>query len=60
MEQIILSVITQHLQDNKEVMSSSHRFIKGRSCWTILVSYGKVTHLADEAKAVDAVYLDFS
>lgn len=32
-----------------------------RSCLTILISFcGKVTHLADEGKAIDVVYLDFS
>jgi len=35
--------------------------MKGRSCLTNLICfYGKVTHLADEGKAVDVVYLDFS
>ncbi|GAB0188961.1 mitochondrial enolase superfamily member 1 [Grus japonensis] len=36
-------------------------FMKGRSCLTNLISfYDKVTHLVDEGKAVDVVYLDFS
>jgi len=35
--------------------------MKGRSCLTNLIScYDKVTHLVDEGKAVDFVYLDFS
>ncbi|KAK4819545.1 hypothetical protein QYF61_006302 [Mycteria americana] len=40
---------------------SQHRFRKGRSCLTNLISfYNKVTRLVDEGKAVDVVYLDFS
>ncbi|GAB0187654.1 mitochondrial enolase superfamily member 1 [Grus japonensis] len=54
MEQIILSAIMWHVQDN-------HGFMKGRSCLTNLISfYDKVTHSVNEGKAVDIVYLDFS
>ncbi|KAK4831158.1 hypothetical protein QYF61_015628 [Mycteria americana] len=61
MEQIILSAITQHVQDNQAIRHSQHWFMKGRSCFTSLISfYDKVTHLVDEGKAVDVVYLDFS
>ncbi|GAB0186710.1 hypothetical protein GRJ2_001136300 [Grus japonensis] len=61
MEQIILSVITQHGQDNKAIRNSKHGFVKGRSCLTNLISfYDKVIRLVDEGKAVDVVYLDFS
>ncbi|GAB0207631.1 ubiquitin carboxyl-terminal hydrolase 4 [Grus japonensis] len=60
MEQIILSAITWHIQDNQVIRSIQHGFLKGRSCLTILISfYDKVTCLVDEAKAVDVVYLDF-
>lgn len=35
--------------------------MKGRSCLTNLISiYDKVTHLAEEGKTVDVVYLDLS
>ncbi|PKU35456.1 rna-directed dna polymerase from mobile element jockey-like [Limosa lapponica baueri] len=61
MEQVILSVITQHIQDNQAIRPSQHRFMKGRSCLTNLISfYDKVTRLVDEGKAVDVVYLDLS
>ncbi|KAK4815922.1 LOW QUALITY PROTEIN: hypothetical protein QYF61_010179 [Mycteria americana] len=61
MEQIILSAITRHVEDNQGVKPSQHGFRKGRSCLTNLISfYDKVTHLMDERKSVDVVYLDFS
>uniref|UniRef100_A0A8C3GNI6 Reverse transcriptase domain-containing protein n=1 Tax=Cairina moschata TaxID=8855 RepID=A0A8C3GNI6_CAIMO len=61
MEQIILSVIMQHLQGNQVIRPSQHGFMKGRFCLTNLISfYDKVMRLVDEGKAVDVVYLDFS
>ncbi|KAK4816287.1 hypothetical protein QYF61_014585 [Mycteria americana] len=61
MEQIILSAITWHVEDNQGIKPSQHGFRKGRSCLTNLISfYDKVTRLVDEGKAVDVVYLDFS
>ncbi|KAK4816543.1 hypothetical protein QYF61_017744 [Mycteria americana] len=61
MEQIILSAITWHVEDNQGIKPSQHGFRKGRSCLTNLISfYDKVTRLMDEGKAVDVVYLDFS
>ncbi|GAB0202882.1 mitochondrial enolase superfamily member 1 [Grus japonensis] len=61
MEQIVLSAITQHVQDNQVIRPSHHGFMKGRSCLTNLISfYDKMTCLVDEGKAVDVVYLDFS
>ncbi|KAK4813923.1 hypothetical protein QYF61_002993 [Mycteria americana] len=60
-EQIILTAITQHVQDNQVIRPSQHGFMKGRSCLTNLISfYDKVTCSVDEGKAVDVVYLDFS
>ncbi|GAB0177888.1 mitochondrial enolase superfamily member 1 [Grus japonensis] len=61
MAQIILSAIMRHTQDNQAIRPSPCGFMKGRSCWTSLISiYDKVTHLVDERKAVDVVYPDFS
>ena len=61
MEQIILGEITQHVRDIRGIRPSQHRFRKGRSCLTNLISfYNWVTRLVDEGKAVDVVYLDFS
>ncbi|KAK4811018.1 hypothetical protein QYF61_015722 [Mycteria americana] len=61
MEQIILSAITWHVENNQGIKPSQHGFRKGRSCLTNLISfYDKVTRLVDEGKALDVVYLDFS
>ncbi|PKU41371.1 rna-directed dna polymerase from mobile element jockey-like [Limosa lapponica baueri] len=60
MEQIILSAIMQHMKDTQVIRPSQHRFMRGRSCLTNLISYVKVTRLVGEGKAVDVVYLDFS
>jgi len=49
------------VKDNQGIRPSQHVFMKGRSCLTNLISfYDQVTHLVDEGKAVDVVYLDFS
>ncbi|KAJ7405774.1 hypothetical protein BTVI_67747 [Pitangus sulphuratus] len=54
MEQIIRSAITQHLQDGQGSRPSQHKFRRGRSCLTNLISfYDQVTHLVDEGKVVD-------
>ena len=43
------------------IRPSQHGFMKGRSCLTNLTSfYDKVTHLVDDGKTVDVVYLGFS
>ena len=60
MEQIILSVITWHLQGKQMIRPSQHGFMKGRSCLNLISFYDKVKHLVDKRKAVNVVYLDFS
>ncbi|GAB0202180.1 mitochondrial enolase superfamily member 1 [Grus japonensis] len=58
-EQIILSEITWHVQDNQAIRPSQHGFMKGRSCLANLISfYDKVIRLVDEA--VHVVCLDCS
>ena len=59
MEGFILSALTEHVRDNQEIRPSHHGFMKGKSCFTNLISYDQVTHLVDEGKAVDFIYLDF-
>jgi len=52
-EQFILSALTGHVKENGAFRPSQHRFIKGRSCLTNLISfYEQVTQLVDEGKAV--------
>ncbi|KAK1214166.1 LIN1 transcriptase, partial [Pygoscelis papua] len=61
MERFILRALTRQVRDNQGIRPSQHRFMKGRSCLTNLISfYDQVTRLVDEGKAVDVVYLDFS
>ena len=61
MEQTIVSPIAQQIQDSQVIRPSQHEFTKGKSCLTNLISFhDKATHLVDEGKAVDVVYLDFS
>jgi len=61
MERFILSALTGHMKDTQGIMPREHGFMKGRSCWTNMISfYDQLTHLAGEGKAVDVVCLDFS
>ncbi|GAB0209569.1 mitochondrial enolase superfamily member 1 [Grus japonensis] len=39
MEQIILSAIMRHVQDNQVISPSQHGFMKGKSCLTNLISF---------------------
>ena len=49
------------LKVNQGIRPSQNGFMNGRSCLTNLISfYDKVTHLVDEGKTVNVVYLDFS
>ena len=46
--------------DSQGIRPSDHRVIKSNSFLTNLISYDQATHLVDEGKAVDVVYLDFT
>ena len=61
MEWIMSGAIMDQLKVNQGIRPSQHGLVNGRSCLTKLISfYDKVTHLVDEGKAVDVVYLDFN
>ncbi|PKU44780.1 rna-directed dna polymerase from mobile element jockey- hypothetical protein [Limosa lapponica baueri] len=61
MEQLILGVISKHLEEKKAIRSSQHRFTKGKSCLTNMIAfYDGMTGWMIEGRVVDVVYFDFS
>ncbi|KAK4820612.1 LOW QUALITY PROTEIN: hypothetical protein QYF61_001918 [Mycteria americana] len=58
MEQIILSAITRHVEDNQGIKPSQHERQVLLDQSDLLLRQGD--RLVDEGKAVDVVYLDFS
>ncbi|PKU39325.1 rna-directed dna polymerase from mobile element jockey- hypothetical protein [Limosa lapponica baueri] len=61
MEQLVLGVISKHVEEKKAIRSSQHGFTKGKSCPTNLIAfYDGMTVWRDEGRLVDVVYLDFS
>ncbi|GAB0181272.1 mitochondrial enolase superfamily member 1 [Grus japonensis] len=61
MEQLILEVISKHVEEKKVFGRGQHGFTKGKSCLTNLIAfYDGVTGWVDEGRAVDVVCLDFS
>jgi len=61
MEKMILEVLEAHLGDNAVIGPSQHGFMRGRSCLTNLNSfYDKITHLVDQGKPDDVIFLDSS
>lgn len=56
MEQIVLGAIKSHLKHNAIIRCSQHRFTKGKSYLTNLISYNRVTYSVNEQKVVDVVF----
>lgn len=56
-----LKVRDHPVQDNQGIRPSQHGFVKSRSYLTDLISsYDKVSHLVDQGKLGDVIYLYFS
>ncbi|KAF4804396.1 hypothetical protein TURU_008467 [Turdus rufiventris] len=61
MEKIILGGTEKHPTDKAVIDDSQHGFVKGKSCLSNLISfYDKATHLVDQGKPIDIIFLDFS
>jgi len=61
MEQFLLSVLTGRVKGNQGIRHNQHRFMKGRSILTSVISfYDQETCVVDEGKAVGVIYLNFS
>ncbi|KAJ7395638.1 hypothetical protein BTVI_152778 [Pitangus sulphuratus] len=61
MEKVLLGSTEKHLKDNAVTGHSQHSFMSRKSCLSNLVSfYDKVTHLVDQGKPGDVIFLDFS
>jgi len=57
----MLQVTEKHLKDNAGIGYSQHGFMGRTSCLINLISfYDKVTHLVDQGKPVNVIFLDFS
>ncbi|PKU38837.1 rna-directed dna polymerase from mobile element jockey- hypothetical protein [Limosa lapponica baueri] len=61
MEQLILDVISKHVEERKVIKDSQHGFTKGKTCLTSLIAiYDRMTGWIDRGRAVNVVYLYFS
>ena len=60
-KQILLEGMLRYMKERDVVWDNHNDFTKGRSFLTNLVAfYDGVTVSADRARAIDAIYLDFS
>lgn len=60
MEKIFFSATERHVKNKAIIRYSQHRFTKGRSCLSNVISiYDKVTSLVDEGEVVSVVFLAF-
>lgn len=56
----MLQVTEKHLKDNAGIGYSQHGFMGGTSCLIKLISfYDRVTHLVDQGKSVNFIFLNF-
>ncbi|GAB0182767.1 mitochondrial enolase superfamily member 1 [Grus japonensis] len=61
MEELVLGVISKHVEEEEVIGSGQHGFTKGKSCLTNLIAFcDDMTGWVDEGRAVDVVYLNFS
>lgn len=61
MERIFLGGIEKHLKDYAVIDYSQHGFMRGKSCLSYQISFhDQVTHLVDQVKPADAIFLNFS
>lgn len=59
--QIIKQSIYKHLQDDKVIKISQHRFVKNKLCQPNLISFfDRLNGFVDKGEAADVIYLDFS
>lgn len=59
--QIIKQSIYKHLQDDKVIKISQHRFVKNKLCQPHLISFfDRLNGFVDKGVAADVIYLDFS
>lgn len=52
--------LERHLENKAIIRLSQHGFMKEKSCLSNLIFYDKVTHLVNEGKVVDIIFLGFS
>lgn len=59
--QIIKQSIYKHLQDDKVIKISQHRFVKNKLCQPNLISFfDRLNGFVHKGEAADVIYLDFS